>query len=56
MRPHSEYLHGLFFLDYLINQPVLNVYPARISAGKVANQWFILRWRSERVLFEDLDE
>jgi hypothetical protein len=36
MRPHSDYFDRLDVVENLVNETVLDVYPARESAGKIS--------------------
>ena len=40
MRPHANDFYDSLFLQYLIDQSVLNIDAAGIGAGKVAHQFF----------------
>ncbi len=46
VRPHSNDLHCLAFIEHLIDQTMLNIYASRICTCKIADQllkrWWIL--------------
>ena len=53
VRPQPQHLHDVLFLQDLINEPVLNVDPARTGSRKIPDQLF-KRWRvTERIDLED---
>jgi hypothetical protein len=56
MRPHAKYLHNTLVFDDVINQAVLNVDAAGISAPQIAEEFFKRRWLSKRVLREDTQQ
>jgi len=43
MRPHTDYFNSFFFLNYLIDQTMLNIYAPGICSGQISNKLFI--WR-----------
>jgi hypothetical protein len=54
MGPHSDDLYGFNIFKDLINEAVLNIYAAAISAREISEELFMRRGALEGVLRKDL--
>lgn len=56
MRPYAQDVHGSGFFVHGIDEPVLDVDPARIEAFEAADPFFESRRRGERILPQQLKQ
>ena len=56
MRPHPDDFNGLKIFQNLINQPVLDIDPAGIGTGQVADKFFVGRGNFAGIFFDDFQE
>src|SRR5574337_1656011 len=56
VRPHPQHAHRAFLLEYLVDQSVLDVDAARISAGKVPYELLVGRRIPEGIVGQDFEQ
>ena len=56
MRPHSDDLYCTRGRVNLVNETMLDVYPTRICAGEIAEEFLVWRRRLERIFRYDVEQ
>src|SRR6266702_4161282 len=56
VRPHAEHLHDFFARQNLVDQAVMDVDPARIGTGEIADELLETRRRLEGIAFENFEK
>lgn len=56
MRPHAQDADDFFLFEDFVDEPVLDVDPARVFPGEVADEPFVRRRRLERIFLQRFDE
>lgn len=56
MRPHADDFDGVAGRQHLIHKPVLNIDPAGIGPGKIADEFLKRRRGPKGVAFDDLEQ
>ena len=56
MRPKPQHLYNLFLFKHLVDQPVLDIDPTRISSFQIVNQGFERRGIGEGIEADDFEK
>jgi len=56
MGPHTDNLHNLLFIQYLIDEPMLKIDAARVCAAQVTNRFLEGRRDTVGVFAQDVEK